>query len=178
MVTVILLPWNSSFRNRPANEAFWIHPPGDTGLARCDDCIALILIAESTKHVIKLAIHLGNLGLVDISAFLTIKRRIWVRFVILSSRGHEPGTEEKTPITRLLLFLFYFYGLFPCYQPRATAECQLEPGSVGLPIETHGSTVRRCSSRSYWPDLSPLRRTPGPSSSASMKITPASSRAC
>ncbi len=32
------------------------------GLARCDDGIALILIAESTKHVIKLAIHLGNPG--------------------------------------------------------------------------------------------------------------------
>ena len=37
-------------------------PPGDTGLARCDDGITLILIAESTKHVIKLEIHLGNPG--------------------------------------------------------------------------------------------------------------------
>jgi hypothetical protein len=32
------------------------------GLARCDDDIALILIAESLKHVIKSPIHLGNPG--------------------------------------------------------------------------------------------------------------------
>ena len=31
-------------------------------MARCDGGIALILIEESTKHVIKLAIHLGNPG--------------------------------------------------------------------------------------------------------------------
>jgi hypothetical protein len=43
---------------------FWIHLPGDAGLARCDDSIALILIAESALHVIKLAIHLGNPGLI------------------------------------------------------------------------------------------------------------------
>ena len=49
-------------RNRTYNEAFWIHPPGETGLARRDDGITLILIAESTKKVIKLAIHLGNPG--------------------------------------------------------------------------------------------------------------------
>ncbi len=40
-------------------------PPGDTGLARCDDGITLILIAESTKYVIKLAIHLGNPGWIN-----------------------------------------------------------------------------------------------------------------
>ena len=40
-----------------------IHPPGDIGFARCDDGIALILIAESPKQVIKLVIHLGNPGL-------------------------------------------------------------------------------------------------------------------
>ena len=60
---MILLPWNSSSgdgRNQPVNEAFRIHPPGDGGLARCDDGIALILIAKSAKNVIKLAIHLGN----------------------------------------------------------------------------------------------------------------------
>jgi hypothetical protein len=33
------------------------------GLARFDDGIALILITESPKQVIKLAIHLGNPGL-------------------------------------------------------------------------------------------------------------------
>jgi len=42
---------------------FWVHPPGDAGLARCGVGIALILIAESTKQVIKLLIHLGNPGL-------------------------------------------------------------------------------------------------------------------
>ncbi len=30
----------------------WIHLPGDEELAHCDDGIALILIAESTKHII------------------------------------------------------------------------------------------------------------------------------
>ena len=39
------------------------HPQGETGLTRRDDGIALILIAESPKKVIKLAIHLGNPGL-------------------------------------------------------------------------------------------------------------------
>jgi len=39
-----------------------IHPPGDTGRARRDDGIALILIAELPKKFIKLAIHLGNPG--------------------------------------------------------------------------------------------------------------------
>jgi len=39
-----------------------IHPPGDMGFARNADGIALILIAESPKQVIKLAIHLGNPG--------------------------------------------------------------------------------------------------------------------
>ena len=38
------------------------HPQGETGLTRRDDGIALILIAESPKKVIKLAIHLGNPG--------------------------------------------------------------------------------------------------------------------
>ena len=49
--------------NRRSGEAFWIHPSGETDLARHDDGIALILIAESLKQVIKLAIHLGNPGL-------------------------------------------------------------------------------------------------------------------
>jgi len=40
-----------------------IHPPGDMGFARNADGIALILIAESPKQVIKLVIHLGNPGL-------------------------------------------------------------------------------------------------------------------
>ncbi len=44
-------------------KAFRIHPPGETGLARRDDSIALILIAESPKQVIKLVIYLGNPGL-------------------------------------------------------------------------------------------------------------------
>ena len=39
-----------------------IHPPGDIGFARNADGIALILIAESAKQVIKLVIHLGNPG--------------------------------------------------------------------------------------------------------------------
>ena len=56
-------PASGGGRNRPSNEAFWIHPPGDTRLARFDDGIALILITESPKQVIKLAIHLGNPGL-------------------------------------------------------------------------------------------------------------------
>ena len=38
------------------------HPQGETGLTRRDDGIALILIAEPPKKVIKLAIHLGNPG--------------------------------------------------------------------------------------------------------------------
>ena len=38
------------------------HPQGETGLTRRDDGIALILIAESPKKVIKLAIHLENPG--------------------------------------------------------------------------------------------------------------------
>ena len=37
-------------------------PPGETDSACRDDGIALILIAESLKQVIKLAIHLGNPG--------------------------------------------------------------------------------------------------------------------
>ena len=41
------------------------HPQGETGLTRRDDGIALILIAESPKKVIKLAIHLGNPGLFE-----------------------------------------------------------------------------------------------------------------
>ena len=45
-----------------ANGGFLIHPPGDIGFARNADGIALILIAESTKQVIKLVIHLGNPG--------------------------------------------------------------------------------------------------------------------
>ena len=43
------------------------HPQGETGLTRRDDGIALILIAEPPKKVIKLAIHLGNPGLVNVS---------------------------------------------------------------------------------------------------------------
>ena len=39
------------------------HPQGETGLTCRDDGIALILIAEPPKKVIKLAIHLGNPGL-------------------------------------------------------------------------------------------------------------------
>jgi len=57
-----LLPTTEDGQNRPANEAFRIHPPGDTGLARCDDGITSILIAELPKHVIKLLIHLGIPG--------------------------------------------------------------------------------------------------------------------
>jgi hypothetical protein len=41
---------------------FWSHPLDDAGLARCDDSMTLILIAESALHVIKLANHLGNPG--------------------------------------------------------------------------------------------------------------------
>ena len=40
------------------------HPQGETGLTRRDDGIALILIAEPPKKAIKLAIHLGNPGLI------------------------------------------------------------------------------------------------------------------
>ena len=57
-------------RNRPANGGFLIHPPGDIGFARNADGIALILIAESAKQVIKLVIHLGNPGLIIVRAFL------------------------------------------------------------------------------------------------------------
>ena len=57
------IPASGAGRNRPVNEDFWIHPPGDTALDRCDDGIALILIAELPKHVIKLATHPGNPGL-------------------------------------------------------------------------------------------------------------------
>ena len=39
------------------------HPQGETGLTRRDDGIALILIAEPPKKVIKLVIHLENPGL-------------------------------------------------------------------------------------------------------------------
>ena len=42
-----------------------IHPPGDIGFARNADGIALILIAESAKQVIKLVIHLGNPGYIS-----------------------------------------------------------------------------------------------------------------
>ncbi len=35
---------------------------GVTGIARCDDGIALILIIKSPKQVIKLVIYLGNPG--------------------------------------------------------------------------------------------------------------------
>ena len=41
---------------------FWDHPLGDAGLSRCDDRISLNLITESSKHIFKLAIHLGNTG--------------------------------------------------------------------------------------------------------------------
>ena len=51
-------------RNRPVNGLLWIHPPGDTGTARCDDGLALILIAETPKQAIKLEIYLGNPGLI------------------------------------------------------------------------------------------------------------------
>ena len=46
------------------------HPQGETGLTRRDDGIALILIAEPPKKVIKLAIHLGNPGLTVTDAVL------------------------------------------------------------------------------------------------------------
>ena len=49
-------------RNRPVNGLLWIHPPGDTGTARCDDGLALILIEETPKQAIKLEIYLGNPG--------------------------------------------------------------------------------------------------------------------
>ena len=44
------------------------HPQGETGLTRRDDGIALIFIAESPKKVTKLAIHLGNPGLIPSGA--------------------------------------------------------------------------------------------------------------
>jgi hypothetical protein len=39
-----------------------MHPPDETDLACRNDGIALILIAESLKQAIKMAIHLGNPG--------------------------------------------------------------------------------------------------------------------
>ena len=62
------IPASGGGQNRPSGEGFWIHPPDETDLARRDDGIALILIAESLKQVIKLAIHLGNLGLCLLTA--------------------------------------------------------------------------------------------------------------
>ena len=56
------LKLQSSGAEKPANLGFLIHPPGDIGFARNADGIALILIAESAKQVIKLVIHLGNPG--------------------------------------------------------------------------------------------------------------------
>ncbi len=39
------------------------HPPGEAGLTRLDDGIALILIAESPRQVTIITIHLGDPGL-------------------------------------------------------------------------------------------------------------------
>ncbi len=39
--------------NRPANVAFGLQPPGDTGLVLRDDGIALIFVAESPKWATK-----------------------------------------------------------------------------------------------------------------------------
>ena len=58
-----------------------IHPPGDIGFARNADGIALILIAESAKQVIKLVIHLGNPGSVE-------------------SIGSKFGAEQQTGLDR------------------------------------------------------------------------------
>jgi len=43
---------------------FLSHPLGEAALNRFDDGIALILMAESTKHVFKFAFHLENPGLI------------------------------------------------------------------------------------------------------------------
>ena len=65
-------------RNRPSNVAFRLHPPGETGLARHDDGIALNLIAESPKQVIKLVIHPGNPGSIALVSY--IRRPVHARF--------------------------------------------------------------------------------------------------
>ena len=52
------------------------HPQGETGLTCRDDGIALILIAESPKKVIKLAIYLGNPGYEDYVAQAGVADRL------------------------------------------------------------------------------------------------------
>ena len=61
-----------------------IHPPGDLGFARNADGIALILIAESAKQVIKLVIHLGNPGL---EAYTAPHPLPWANFFIDRGRA-------------------------------------------------------------------------------------------
>ena len=58
-------PWNAGFRrgsNELTNPGLWIHPPGAKELDHGDEGIALILIAESTSHVINMAVHPGGSG--------------------------------------------------------------------------------------------------------------------
>ena len=57
------IPLSSGGRNQPVREAVCFHPPGDPGFVCSDVCIALILIAESSRPRMKYRDHSGNGGL-------------------------------------------------------------------------------------------------------------------